>query len=477
MNIIKTPMKKLILAGLMASSTISFSQGIIQQTLSTPDDSLVTCGSHQLMDHIDKSAPGFMKAQNQMLREIQATDHSQKKSSGTVLQIPVVFHVVYNDTAANLHDTVIQNQLRVLNENFRRQNADTIDTRAPFKPIVGDSEIEFVLATKDPKGNPTSGITRTYSNVKYFGGILPYDQSQTQQIQAWVNDSLFYNFFRLTQDSLNGKSGWDSDHYVNVWIGDLRIFEPKVNNFEELVYFGLSTPPANHPNWPVDIYTALDGFHEGILLHYPVVGGNNPNFFPAPYQSYNASVKTGKMLVHEAGHYLGLRHIWGDGGCNVDDFIKDTPRSNKASTYNCNHVANTCVDTIQGADLPNMVENFMDYSSGHCQNSFTLGQINVMRTVIQNYRPNLLHNSVVEFTPKQDINFYPNPTSGHLTIEFESIKHSVSVKVMSISGQLLSTTEFSSTSKVNLSLNQQPGLYIIQVETDNEVTSIKILKQ
>ncbi len=472
--------KCLFLTASVLSSTVAFSQGLISKALnanSHSHDTLVGCGSHELMQHVDHKTPGFMEASNQMLKDIQQDGKSLNKTSGTILRIPVVFHIVYNDTAASLPDSVIQNQLRVLNENFRRQNADTNKTRAAFKPIVGDSEIEFVLASKDPNGNPTTGITRTYSSIKHFGGILPYDQTQTQQIQAWVNDSLFYNFFRLTQDSLGGRSGWDPNYYVNVWIGDLRIFEPKFNNFEELVYFGLATPPANHPNWPASIYTALNGFHEGILLHYPVVGSNNPNFFPAPYQSYNIPVKTGRMLVHEAGHYLGLRHIWGDGGCNADDFIKDTPRSSQASTYNCNQVANTCVDTILGADLPNMVENFMDYSSGHCQNSFTLGQIDVMRTVLQSYRPNLLHNSTVEYSSKNNIHFYPNPTAGALTLEFESVKRHISIKVISVNGQTLSSRTYTDTKEINLKLNEKPGLYIIHVEADQELASFKVIRE
>lgn len=474
----KIPMKQLMLAGLMAASTLGFSQGIIQQTLMSTDDSLVNCGSHRLMQRMDQASPGLMEASNQMLKGI-ATDHQHdhKKSSGTVLQIPVVFHIVYNDTTVNLPDSVIQDQIRVLNESYRRHNADTSNTRAPFKPIVADAEIEFVLATKDPNGNPTNGITRTYSNIKYFGGILPYDNTQSQQIQTWVADSLYYNYFRITQDSLDGKSAWDYERYVNVWIGDLRILEPKLNNFEELVFFGLATPPANHPNWPQAVYDELGGFQQGILMHYPVIGSNNPNTFPAPYQSYNALVRTGKMLVHETGHYLGLRHIWGDGNCTMDDHVKDTPRANAASQYNCNHVTNSCVDTINGTDLPNMVENYMDYSSGGCQNSFTQGQVDVMRTVIQTYRPNLLSNEEVEYTAAKNISYYPNPTSGELNIKFGSTVKDAQVNVRSIDGKLLKTVSLNHTDMAAISLENQPGLYLIQVTADGQSSTFKVIKQ
>ena len=190
----KTPisLKALLIATLLTCSEILFSQGLITQAINAQNntnDSVVSCGSHEIMKQINKANPGFMTASNQMLEDIQAAEkhkHAHKKTSGAVLQIPVVFHIVYNDTAANLHDSVIHDQIRVLNECYRRQNADTSNTRADFKPIVGDSEIEFVLATTDPNGNPTSGITRTYTNITHFGGVLPYDQTQTQQIQTWL---------------------------------------------------------------------------------------------------------------------------------------------------------------------------------------------------------------------------------------------------------------------------------------------------
>ena len=71
----------------------------------------------------------------------------------------------------------------------------------------------------------------------------------------------------------------------------------------------------------------------------------------------------------------------------MDDFIADTPNANNHSNWGCNLNSNTCVDNIEGVDLPNMVENYMDYSSGTCQNSFTIGQADVMRAVLDVYRP------------------------------------------------------------------------------------------
>lgn len=473
-------MKILLLGALLTTSQLSFSQGVVKTAVDgqhSNHDTLVNCASHHFMEHADKIQPGYMQSANEYLKNISDNSTKRKKTNNGVYQIPVVFHVVYNHTSANIADSVIYDQMRVLNECFRRQNSDTNNTRQDFKPIVGDSNIEFVLASTDPNGNPTNGITRTYSTTKYFGGVLPYNQSQTQQIQNWVADSLFYNFFRITQDSLNGKSAWNSNRYVNVWVGDFRIFEPQIGNFEELTYFGLATPPPNHPNWPTAIYDELADFQEGILLHYPVVGSNNPNDFPAPYTPYNPLVKTGKMLVHEMGHYLGLRHIWGDGSCSMDDHIDDTPRANASSQFDCNASANTCVDTILGMDLPNMIENYMDYSNGDCQNSFTQGQINVMRTVVENSRPSLLSIKPANKIEPLAINHYPNPTSGDLNIKFGSTAKDAQISVLSIDGKLLKTVSLKHIDKATISLENQPGLYLIQVVADGQSSTFKVIKQ
>ena len=77
-----------------------------------------------------------------------------------IITIPVVFHVVYNNSAQNISDAQIMSQLDVLNEDFRRLNADTVNTPSAFQGVAADTEIEFCLAIRDPNGNLTTGITR-----------------------------------------------------------------------------------------------------------------------------------------------------------------------------------------------------------------------------------------------------------------------------------------------------------------------------
>ena len=473
----KSMLQKTLLLTLLFFTFSSFSQETISALLlgeqTATENNHLTCGSHDFMEHLNYETPNYTSHSTQLMKQINllVIEQQQSRAYEDLYVIPVVFHIVYNDNQENLHDSVILNQVAILNECFRRKNADTTNTRNVFNNIVGDAKIEFKLADIDPTGAPTTGITRTTSSISHFGGILPYNQSQTQEIVDWVNDSLFYNFFRITQSNLGGQDPWNTQEYLNVWIGDLRIFEPQINNAEELVFFGLSTPPSNHQNWPDSVLQITDSFHQGILMHYVNIGSNNPNLLPAPYNAYNGLVTKGKMLVHEAGHYLGLRHIWGDGDCTQDDYISDTPLSAAASQYNCNQNINSCVDNINGQDLPNMVENYMDYSRANCQNAFTIGQADVMRAVLENFRINLATvistASIAENTFLENTIIYPNPSDGNIFIDLGSNIEHFQLSLLNNVGQLILEHNFFDTKIINLDLDLAPGIYLMRTQAEN----------
>ena len=151
--------------------------------------------------------PGYAKRRQQIESAIQnfINNQSNNKSGpgGTptpqaVVTIPVVVHVVYNTGSQNISDAQIMSQLDVLNEDFRRLNADTSNTPAAFLPVAADPQIEFCLASKDPVGLSTTGITRTNTSVTSFS----------------TNDAVKY-------DSQGGKNAWDRDRYLNLWVCNL----------------------------------------------------------------------------------------------------------------------------------------------------------------------------------------------------------------------------------------------------------------
>ncbi len=475
-------MKKALFLVLVASFGLQ-GQGVINNLLqhshgapSAEAEAKPQCGSHILMMEQDRRQPGFKAAADAALKEAVSKLERRNKSLAATLTVPVVFHVVYNDSTENLPDSVIYNQLASLNANFSRQNPDTINLRTDFEPYVGNPKIKFELATVDPAGNPTNGIVRQPTSIEHFGGILPYGANQPAQIQQWVNDSLFYNFSRLTFDSLGGSDAWDVERYLNIWIGDLRIFEPQFNNFEELVFLGFARPPSNHPNF---VGTGIDTLLSttGAIMHYVAIGPNNPNQYPAPYAGFNSVSTEGDLLSHEVGHYLALRHIWGDGNCSADDYISDTPLSNNSNQFTCNTSRNTCVDSIGGANLPDMIENFMDYSTDACMNAFTHEQALLMRSTLFNYRPNLFTISTSEQALLQQIECFPNPSNGALRIQAPADLEAATVKVYNLAGVQLQQHSLKPDGSLELELAGPNGLYLVQVSTTQGERTFKVVKR
>ncbi len=238
-----------------------------------------------------------------------------QQSSRQVYTIPVVFHVVYNGNAENISDAQVLSQLQVLNEDFRRTNSDADNTWSQ----AADTEIEFCLATVDPNGNPTTGITRTSTRKKSF---------------SYSNDGVKFS-------GSGGIDAWPRDQYLNIWICDL------------------SSGLLGYAQFPNSGSAATDG----VVIDYAYTGTNSTY----PYDG-------GRTATHEVGHWLNLRHIWGDGGCGVDDFVADTPESD-ASNGGCpvGHVSCGSVD---------MVQNYMDYTYDACMNLFTAGQKARMQAVL-----------------------------------------------------------------------------------------------
>lgn len=324
-------------------------------------------------------------------------------SSDTLYRIPVVVHIVYHQPVENLPDSLVYNQIEVLNRDYRRQNADTVSLRPAFNGLGADAGIEFYLACIDPNGNPTTGITRTYTNKSSFGNLFG---GQVDEVKF---------------DSTGGKSGWDHSRYLNIWVCNTGG-----------AVLGLAYPPMGAPNWPANAFP-VDPRLQGVVVHYEVFGRNNP-YATGQY----AIADQGRTLVHEIGHYLGLRHIWGDGllsiigipDCSVDDGIADTPNSGTNSQVEgCLPTKNTCNDGPE--DLPDMWENYMDYSEERCQNIFTRGQIQLMRAMIATARSTLLQplcaDTILDTTSStmlnhssflfQSIYLYPNPAEEQLYIE------------------------------------------------------------
>ena len=237
--------------------------------------------------------------------------------------IPTVFHVLYyNDfPESNPSDEKVKSQLAPLNDLFRARSEDLDNVPDMFKPFIADMEIEFELATVDPEGNPTTGITRTLATPE----PNPED--------AWA--FVYYT-------NAGGIDAWPTNKYLNIWVLDMR----ERNG---------GTPIAGRaslPGWPAD--------EDGVLIATTALGTIEP---------LADGLNMGKTLAHEVGHWLGLKHIAGEqtGTCNVDDDVADTPLTDTNYALNPTHPVSSCGSV-------DMFMNVMALTSDRSLLMFTEGQ-------------------------------------------------------------------------------------------------------
>lgn len=387
-----------------------------------------------VIDYLEKKHPGFKNAYAKTFDD--AKTFSNK--SGQLYTINVVVHVVWNDPSENLDDSIIFNQFEILNEDFQRLNSDTSNLRAIFQPVAGNPNIEFnVYDIIRVQTNETFGIS--------LSG-LPDHVKQTSQ---------------------GGSDAFYPEYFLNIWICKLD------NLFGAL--FGYAYPPAGLANWPPNS-NAPSPELDGVVLDYRTVGNNNPNVYPNP----NGGVfdLIGRTAVHEVGHYLGLRHIWGDGGgifggssCGADDGCLDTPNQGYQSNFDCDTTLNTCIDSIGNNvdpnDLPDLIENHMDYSSESCSNMFTMEQSVIMRGVLENERMDLINPPLsLDQHNITSIHVFPNPAKHIVNIEIPKTNQLNQLKIVDVSGRLI-FQQFFEEEAITVDLgNFKKGIYVVNVNSN-----------
>ena len=314
-------MKKTYIAvlGLMMSlSTIGFSQ------------SGRTCGS---MDHLQHQIAEDPTVETRMQQIENATSQwlsDPSHRTGAIITIPVVVHVIYNTAAQNISDAQIQSQIDVLNEDFRKLNADASLTPSIFSALATDCQIQFCLAQRDPNGNATTGIVRKSTTTTAFT----------------TNDN-------MKRTANGGDDAWNTTQYLNLWSCNMS---------------GGILGYAQFPGGTAST--------DGVVILYSAFGRTGT--VSAPYNK-------GRTATHEVGHWLNLRHIWGDATCG-SDLVNDTPTHN-TSNYGCPtypHLS-TCTGTPT-----EMTMNYMDYTDDACMYMFTAGQSARMTAAINTSRTGLL---------------------------------------------------------------------------------------
>ena len=291
-----------------------------------------SCGSMEIyQNQIENNSDFFFKQQNlEQLTELYNNMLPLMNSSENIYTIPVVVHVLYNTASENISDEQILSQMNSVNDDFRALNSDLSNIPSNFENLISDVEIEFCLAQIDPDGNPTDGINRISTNQTSFGS----------------NNNMKFT-------SSGGVDAWDTDSYLNIWVCNL-------NNLLGYAQF----PGGNSST-------------DGVVVANTAFGSTG--IAQAPYD-------LGRTLTHEIGHWLNLRHIWGDSNCG-DDFVDDTPTHQQAN-YGCPNYPQTSCNNGPDGDL---FMNYMDYTEDACMYMFTLGQKNRMISALLNSRQSLLN--------------------------------------------------------------------------------------
>lgn len=346
--------------------------------------------------------------------------------------IPVVFHVIHSYGASNISKEQIEDQIRILNEDFSRTNADTGNTRSQFKARAAAFDIEFRLARTAPDGSCTEGITRKYDPINTIEEYEDNDNEAKASVAAWPRD-----------------------RYLNVWV---------VTQINSSSTTGTILGYAQFPGQGAST--------DGIVIRHDRVGTIG-----------TASVgDKGRTLTHEIGHWLGLYHPF-QGGCSgQNDRVADTPPVAEPS-YGCPTNNNTCSN-----DSPNEVdnvENYMDYANGGCMNMFTNGQKQRVEAYLSSDRAQVISAATLSAT---GVNTTPNcgpiadfwTTTGRLvvcqgdSIQFKDYSYNGEVKqrTWTFAGGSPAVSTFESP----FVTYNTPGVYEVELESGNDFGSNSVKK-
>ena len=379
------------------------------------------CTSFEYQQNELRSTPALKSRMNEIENFIQkklaipSTSDQQRGEHLSLVTIPVVVHILYNSSNENISDKAVADQLKLLNECFRRLNADSVNTPERFRPFAADCDIEFKLAIADPQKRATTGIIRKYTPVS-----------------SWDGDD------KMKFYAEGGDEAWDTRNYLNIWVCNIKRI------------LGYATFPGS------------DAAKDGIVINYGAFGIN-------------------KTLVHETGHWLGLKHIWGDEACG-DDLVSDTP---KQSTFTSGCPSGIRLSCSSGA-AGDMYMNYMDFTNDGCINLFTEGQKMRMRAMLTpgGARYSILSSGGLSKPqvsqiplPEQEpqwyfANFYPNPAGNELTLDVSYDVRWIGkfITVSSVQGMAMMQIKITG-QKMRIDISKlKQGVYFISGKREDGVT-------
>lgn len=356
------------------------------------------CGTDEMHKQFKENNPQIALYEKQLNESIQTyissqsnrVNHLGKKTESVhndtdYYDIPVVVHIMHNYGPELVTDNKVYSLITEMN-NFYSLNYNYSAVITRFKKYVGNAKFRFHLATKDPNGNPTKGITHEMTYLTYGGD----EQAKMGQ--------------------------WPPTSYVNIW-------------FESVI--GRATPGGIVAAYAVFPSTAAaNPYTDGIIGNYNFIN--------------DGSSTGGGTIDHEMGHILNLAHTFGassavddnkSGSCTDDDGVDDTPPTS-GNFGGCSLYDSVCatnyfkvypssvpgIDSLENYPDTANEQNIMNYAD--CKIMLTKGQVWRMRATLNSDiggRNNLWDSANLVYTgalaPLPDMkpipDFVINPTSGN----------------------------------------------------------------
>ena len=342
-------MKKLLLFTFIALFSLGVDAQVKKKSInvSKSTDGIIRCYSTEYEEKLQKK--NNKRISKNTFENWIATKISKQKTANqrasAVRVIPVVVHVIHKGealgTGSNISDAQVISQITTLNNDYRKK----VGTRGYNANIVGaDANIEFALAVRDPNGNPTNGIDRV-SFCK----------------TSWWDDEI--------ETILKPQTIWNPNKYLNIWV------TPDIVSTIGDVLGYAQFPSASGLSGLDEPDMSSDANTDGVVIAHNYFGNldyNDGSF------NLDSTYGFGRTTTHEVGHWLGLRHIWGDESCG-NDYVADTP-IHKEDNYGCftHPKPNSCGTPDE------MFENYMDYTDDTCMNIFTVNQVDRFNAVLAN---------------------------------------------------------------------------------------------
>lgn len=353
----------------------------------------------------------------------------RRSTTGTVI-IPVVVHVLYNTAAQNISDAQVQSQIDVLNADYQKMNTDASNTPGIYAGLVANVGVQFVLAKRTPTGAVTTGIIH-----------------KSTKVSSWSTNDAVKNSKR------GGDDAWNSSQYLNLWACNLG---------QGLLGYAQFPGGAASTDGVVILYSAF-----GSRAQYPA-------------GTYTTSYDLGRTATHEVGHWLNLRHIWGDdnGACTGSDLVADTPNQG-SENYGC-----PAFPHVSCSNSGDMSMNYMDYVDDKCMYMFSTGQSGRMNAVFASGGPRAAILTSPGATALRQaalsaVSFYPNPASEILTLNVPdgADASQYTVRIYDLRGHEMTQVRYDSR-RGQVQVEALPkGLYYVAIGNGPATTNLRFEKQ